>query len=103
MGLGKTIQVLAFLLSRKKESKLPNLVVAPKSLVFNWIDEAKKFAPALKTVQYAGGGRQKLTQEIGKADLVVTTYGTVRTDIEETSRAGIRRRDRRRSAIHQKP
>ena len=50
MGLGKTIQVLAFLLSRKKDGKLPSLVVAPKSLVFNWIDEAKKFAPTLNVV-----------------------------------------------------
>jgi len=83
MGLGKTIQVLAFLLSRKKESKLPSLVVAPKSLVFNWIDEAKKFAPTLKVVRYSGAGRQKFAQEIGKADLVVTTYGTLRTDIEK--------------------
>ncbi|HTL11115.1 MAG TPA: DEAD/DEAH box helicase [Bdellovibrionota bacterium] len=83
MGLGKTIQVLAFLLSRKKTSKLPSLVVAPKSLVFNWIDEAAKFAPTLKVVRYAGGGRKKLTEEIGKADLVVTTYGTLRTDIEK--------------------
>ena len=75
MGLGKTIQVLAFLLSRKKESVLPSLVVAPKSLVFNWIDEAKKFAPTLNVVRYAGGDRKKFAQEISKADLVVTTYG----------------------------
>lgn len=83
MGLGKTIQVLAFLLGRKKESKLPSLVVAPKSLVFNWIDEAEKFAPTLKVVRYTGDGRKKLAQEIGQADLVITTYGTVRTDIEK--------------------
>ena len=83
MGLGKTIQVLAFLLSRKKDSKLPSLVVAPKSLVFNWIDEAKKFAPTLKVVHYVGEGRKKLAQEIGDADLLVTTYGTLRSDIEK--------------------
>ena len=83
MGLGKTIQVLAFLLSRKKESKLPSLVVAPKSLIFNWIDEAQKFAPTLKVVRYVGEGRKKLAQEIGDADLLVTTYGTLRSDIEK--------------------
>jgi superfamily II DNA or RNA helicase len=81
MGLGKTVQVLAFLLSRKKESKLPSLVVAPKSLVFNWIDEAKKFAPTLKVVRYAGGDRKKFAKELSEADLIVTTYGTLRTDI----------------------
>jgi SNF2 family DNA or RNA helicase len=83
MGLGKTIQVLAFLLSRKKDTKLPSLVVAPKSLIFNWIDEAKKFAPTLKVVRYVGGARSKLTQEMGDADLLVTTYGTLRADIEK--------------------
>jgi len=83
MGLGKTIQVLAFLLGRKKESKLPSLVVAPKSLIFNWIDEAKKFAPTLKVVRYVGEGRKKLSQEIGDADILVTTYGTLRSDIEK--------------------
>jgi SNF2 family DNA or RNA helicase len=83
MGLGKTIQMLAFLLSRNKsKGKLPSLVVAPKSLVFNWIDEAGKFAPSLKVVRYSGGGRQKLTKEIAEADLIVTTYGTLRSDIE---------------------
>lgn len=83
MGLGKTIQLLAFLLSRKKDSKHPSLVVAPKSLVFNWIDEAEKFAPSLKVVRYAGGDRKKFASEIGDADLVVTTYGTLRSDIEK--------------------
>ncbi len=83
MGLGKTIQVLAFLLSRKKESKLPSIVVAPKSLVFNWIDEAQKFAPKLKIVEYVEAGRNKVFHEIKEADLVVTTYGTLRADIDK--------------------
>ncbi len=83
MGLGKTIQMLAFLLSRKKESKLPSLVIAPKSLIFNWLDEAKKFAPTLKVVRYVGQGRKKIAQEIGDADVLVTTYGTLRSDIEK--------------------
>jgi SNF2 family DNA or RNA helicase len=81
MGLGKTIQILAFLLTRQKESKLPSLVVCPKSLVFNWLDEAQKFAPSLKVVRYVGGERKKIAQEIGDADLIVTTYGTLRADI----------------------
>jgi SNF2 family DNA or RNA helicase len=81
MGLGKTIQMLAFLLTRKNESKFPSLVVAPKSLIFNWLDEAQKFAPSLKVVRYVGGERKKLATEIGDADLIVTTYGTLRADI----------------------
>jgi superfamily II DNA or RNA helicase len=81
MGLGKTIQVLAFLLGRAKKTGMPSLVITPKSLAFNWIDEAAKFAPELKVVRYAGAGRTQRLQEIQEADLVVTTYGTLRTDI----------------------
>lgn len=81
MGLGKTIQILAFLLGRSKKSKKPCLVVAPKSLTFNWIDEATKFAPSLKVIRYSGPGRAEQLTEIPGADLVVTTYGTLRTDI----------------------
>ncbi len=83
MGLGKTIQILAFLLSRRKKSKLPSLVVAPKSLVFNWIDEAAKFAPTLKVVRYVGDNREKAAKEVENADLWITTYGTLRSDIEK--------------------
>lgn len=79
MGLGKTVQILAFLLSRK--SKKPHLVVTPKSLAFNWYDEAKKFTPKLKVVRYGGSGRNQ--KEIEDADIVVTTYGTLRADIEK--------------------
>jgi SNF2 family DNA or RNA helicase len=79
MGLGKTIQILAFLLSRK--SKKPHLVVPPKSLAFNWYDEAKKFTPSLKVVRY--GGSKRSQKELEEADIVVTTYGTLRADIEK--------------------
>ncbi len=81
MGLGKTIQILAFLKGRKKIRGLPSIVIAPKSLVFNWIDEAKRFVPELNVVSYSGVGRLKSLKTIAKADLVVTTYGAVRTDI----------------------
>jgi SNF2 family DNA or RNA helicase len=81
MGLGKTIQVLAFLLGRAKKQGLPSLVITPKSLAFNWVDEAAKFAPEMKVVRYAGAGRTQRLQEIQEADLIVTTYGTLRTDI----------------------
>lgn len=82
MGLGKTIQLLAFLQGRKSGSSR-SLVVAPKSLVFNWLDEASRFVPGLRVISYSGAGRTKSFKEIEKADLVVTTYGTLRTDIEK--------------------
>ncbi len=83
MGLGKTIQILAFLQSRARKNKMPSLVVTPKSLAFNWIDEAAKFVPHLKLVRYSGAGRKQRLSDLQKSDLVVTTYGAVRTDIEK--------------------
>lgn len=83
MGLGKTIQVLAFLLGRaKKKGRKPSIVVTPKSLAFNWMDEAQKFAPKLKIVRYGGPGREKVLADIGDVDVIVATYGTLRADID---------------------
>ena len=84
MGLGKTIQALALLRTCRTASRttrLPYLVVAPRSLVYNWIDEAARFTPDLKVLEYAGRARADLRADLGTADLVVTTYGTVRRDI----------------------
>ncbi len=81
MGLGKTIQVLALLANKK--SKLPNLVLAPKSLIFNWQNEAAKFTPHLKVLVYAGGSRQTLLKQIPKYDIILSTYQTLRNDIED--------------------
>ena len=84
MGLGKTIQALALLRmyrTASRTTKLPYLVVAPRSLVYNWIDEAARFTPDLKVLEYAGRDREDLRDDIAGADLVVTTYGTVRRDV----------------------
>lgn len=85
MGLGKTVQVLALLLSEKeKGNRVPSLVVVPKSLVFNWLDEIKKFAPSLTAYVHHGLGRATEKAAISKArpDLIITTYATLRNDIE---------------------
>ncbi len=84
MGLGKTVQVLALLRTHRTASKttgLPWLVVAPRSLVYNWLDEAQRFTPDLKVVEYGGPGREALQARLGDYDLVVTTYGTLRRDV----------------------
>ena len=87
MGLGKTIQVLALLVRRQAvlaESGVahrPSLVVVPKSLIFNWIEEAKKFAPMLRVLNFTGNTRTDTTTELTDHDLVLTTYGTLRRDI----------------------
>ncbi len=84
MGLGKTVQVLALVQTHRtpsKTTKLPFLVVAPRSVVYNWIDEAAKFTPKLKVVEYRGPGREEIRERFGEYDIVVTTYGTLRKDI----------------------
>src|SRR5690606_16279517 len=59
MGLGKTIQVLALLQHRKVSGKAegPALAVVPRSLVFNWLEEAAKFTPELRVLDYTGRGQ----------------------------------------------
>ena len=85
MGLGKTIQVLAFLQRRRalRQAKGPSLAVVPRSLVFNWIQEAAKFTPRLRVLDYTGPNRHILREMFGEYDLIITTYGTLRTDIAE--------------------
>lgn len=88
MGLGKTVQVLALLESRRQrklpegQPRQPSLVVVPRSLVFNWVAEAERFAPRLKVLNYTGLQRDMLRPQIADHDVVVTTYGTLRRDIE---------------------
>ncbi|MDQ3013655.1 MAG: DEAD/DEAH box helicase, partial [Acidobacteriota bacterium] len=120
MGLGKTVQVLALLESRRemrdgetgrrgdggaesstingksktREDKSPNppvpasprrpvppsLVVVPKSLVFNWKQEAAKFTPKLRVLDHTGQERGNVSEQMKDCDLVITTYGTLRSD-----------------------
>ncbi|MCA8989193.1 MAG: DEAD/DEAH box helicase family protein, partial [Planctomycetaceae bacterium] len=83
MGLGKTIQVLAFL-SQRYEGKPkhdPTLIVVPKSLLFNWQREIQRFTPQLTALEYSGAGRSSLRSQLGKYDIVLMTYATLRRDI----------------------
>jgi SNF2 family DNA or RNA helicase len=83
MGLGKTVQVLAWLAGELGNGKeRPSLVVSPTSVLFNWQAEAKRFVPDLKILAYSGNNRSNLIKEIDQTDLVITTYGLVRRDIE---------------------
>jgi superfamily II DNA or RNA helicase len=77
MGLGKTVQVLALLAGERAG---PTLVVVPRSLVFNWKQEAARFAPGLKVLDHTGTGRDKTGAAFKDYDLILTTYGTLRND-----------------------
>lgn len=84
MGLGKTVQMLAYLLHRRELSPgSPSLVVAPRSLIFNWIAEAKKFAPSIHAVDFSGAGRWERKAAAPVDALLVTTYGSLRRDAVE--------------------
>lgn len=87
MGLGKTVQTLALLQKIKEEgAKHPHLIIAPNSLVFNWMAEIRRFAPELKVLEHVGPKRDKALKNRNKFDVVVTTYGTVRQDEDHLSR-----------------
>ena len=86
MGLGKTVQVLALLEARYAEAgngqKLPpTLIVVPKSLLFNWLQEIDRFTPSLQALDYTGLERAKLRDEFNRFQVILTTYGTLRRDI----------------------
>ncbi|MES2417440.1 MAG: SNF2-related protein [Bacteroidota bacterium] len=87
MGLGKTIQTLAMLQKLKEEDEQnettsTSLIVMPTSLIYNWLNEAKKFTPKLKIHAHTGTFRNKDISHFNKYDLVITTYGITRVDAE---------------------
>ena len=84
MGVGKTAQVLALLEDRRilrarGELTKPSLVVVPRSLIFNWKEEAARFTPQLRVLDYSGAERN--TGDLSGYDLILATYGTLRRDI----------------------
>ncbi|KAF1045492.1 MAG: RNA polymerase-associated protein RapA [Herbaspirillum frisingense] len=87
MGLGKTAQVLAHLLIEQQAGRmdLPALVVVPTSLLFNWQQEARRIAPALRVVVLHGEGRADhfAALSAGGADLVLTTYPLLWRDLDQ--------------------
>ncbi|MFK7788049.1 MAG: SNF2-related protein [Phycisphaeraceae bacterium] len=109
MGLGKTVQVLAMIQARKlgdakhldewddddqpkdkatdADGKAkpvgPCIIVVPRSVVFNWVDEAQKFAPELRVLPYAGPDRDQYHDNFDQYDLIVTSYGLMRRDIDQ--------------------
>jgi len=108
MGLGKTVQVLALLDrvygvgleaaplgpvesgaavespgSEATGAANPSLIVVPRSVLFNWAEEAERFAPQLKVLGYAGPDRGALLNELPDAHVVLTSYGLLRRDIDD--------------------
>lgn len=83
MGLGKTVQTLAMLQHRKESgADSATLLVMPTSLIYNWMNEARKFTPELRILTYTGTYRDKNVEQFQDYDLVLTSYGIVRLDAE---------------------
>ncbi|MEY4135212.1 MAG: hypothetical protein RL386_1562 [Bacteroidota bacterium] len=81
MGLGKTLQTLSLLATIYPEQKHPSLIVMPKSLLFNWEREVRRFTPHLTTYTFYGNNRE--IEQLRSAHLVFTTYATLRNAIED--------------------
>jgi SNF2 family DNA or RNA helicase len=107
MGLGKTLQAISLLLKSaenyipetqadnsgepqldlfsKNETRLTSLIVVPASLVHNWINELKKFAPSLKKLAHIGNQRSSNISKFQNYDIIISSYHTIRQDIEKIS------------------
>ena len=102
MGLGKTIQTLALLqlnrenfipqmksppqsaltINNETESRLTSLIIMPASLIYNWENEIKKFVPGMKVYCYKGNQRKKSTSYFSNFDMILSSYHTIRQDID---------------------
>jgi non-specific serine/threonine protein kinase len=83
MGLGKTVQTIAFLQSLKDRKKIKtSLLVVPVSAISNWESEIEKFSTSIYYLRYIGIKRYKSNERWGDYDLVITSYATLRNDID---------------------
>ncbi|MBL0055380.1 MAG: DEAD/DEAH box helicase [Chitinophagaceae bacterium] len=83
MGLGKTVQALSMLHHYKAvNGSLIALVVCPTTLIYNWKNEVEKFTPSLSWHIHHGSTRSRLPDELLKHNIIITTYGTLRSDIQ---------------------
>jgi SNF2 family DNA or RNA helicase len=78
MGLGKTVQALATILTRAHAGA--TLIIAPTSVCLNWVSEAQKFAPTLNIIQFSSNNRQKLLDGLQPFDMLVCSYGLLQQE-----------------------
>ncbi len=90
MGLGKTVQAIALLLwlKSKHKEKINHLVIAPTSVVPNWLLEIEKFAPTLKAMVWHGPDRHELSDQLADVDVLITSYALMRRDEDMLQKLG---------------
>ncbi|MFC1642781.1 DEAD/DEAH box helicase, partial [Myxococcota bacterium] len=83
MGLGKTIETIALLMLLRLDNKESQaLIVAPTSVVTNWVREIERFAPVLVTALWHGAGRREQKRDLISANVIITSYALLRRDID---------------------
>lgn len=87
MGLGKTHQVMAFLVALREQRQVtgPFLVVCPTTVLSHWQRVLAAFAPGLVATVFHGGGRD-LDAALAGTDVLLTSYGILRNDIDDLCR-----------------
>jgi superfamily II DNA or RNA helicase len=90
MGLGKTAQLIATMLADRVDG--PTLVVCPVSVLGNWANEIKRFAPHLTVLVHHGASRIRgdanaFAEAAREHDVVLTTYSLVARDLEMLEQA----------------
>lgn len=84
MGLGKTLQTICFLAHHHQLNPTQqHVIVCPSSLLYNWQQELEKFAPHLSTFIHHGANREVKNIETSNCNIILTTYSTLRIDIDE--------------------
>lgn len=90
---GKTLQIIAIILESKQEmsEKKPSIVISPSSLTLNWKNEIEKFAPSLKSIVIRGTSKERknLIEEVLENDIVITSYDSLKRDIDVYIEKGI--------------
>ncbi len=80
MGLGKTVQTLTLIIARAEAG--PVLVVAPTSVCTNWLEECRRFAPALNPILFGGPDRRQLINKLKPYDLLISSYTMLQQEQE---------------------
>lgn len=75
MGLGKTVQIISTLLGNPKPK---TLIIVPKSIVSQWVEQFGVFAPSLKVGTYDGPGRTKDQRDFDQHDIIIAPYSVTR-------------------------
>ena len=103
MGLGKTVQVIAYLLDHGDDVSGPALIVCPTSVLGNWQRELRRFAPDLAVHIHHGPDRTRDAEELADWDVVLTSYALLPRDRRLLTDGSVARARARRGAGGQEP